>query len=273
MRCWGPLGHDEGVRVHQLFLGVSLSLVGCASVTNVQRADTLGKGNFQVGIEPGVQGAASSGLFVPYPHLDGSFRFGVTDGVDLGVRAGWSFLELQGKFLVTRPGDPKYAVSIAPTVGGIFLGVGGAGASASVGLLNFGLPMLIGFKFGLHELILGPRLQGYYLFGSGGSSSGSATGLLILAGGASVGFAFAVSETLAILPEFGLVVPFLGAAGVSGGSTSTGALGGAGGVIGQFKVGILIGKQRKPIDENAEDSSAPPPPPAVEGPPPPPLPR
>jgi hypothetical protein len=262
------LGHDDGMRVQWLFLGVSSSLLGCASVTNVQRADTLGKGNFQVGVEPGVQAAAAGTAFVPYPHLDGSIRFGVSEGVDLGLRAGWSFLELQGKFLVTRPGDPNYAVSIAPTVGGIF--VGAAGASA--GLLNFGLPVLVGFKFGLNELVLGPRLQGYYVFGSGGTSSTSVGGL-ILAGGGSVGFAISVAETVAIMPELGVVVPFAGSATV-GGSTTGGGLTGAGSLIGQFKVGILIGKQRKPIDPNAEDMSAPPPPPpAFDGPPPPPLPR
>jgi hypothetical protein len=237
--------------------------LGCASVGNVQRADTLGKGNFQVGLEPGVQVAQGGGVVIPYPHLDASFRFGVTEGVDLGVRAGWSFLEAQGKFLVTRPGDPKLAVSIAPTIGGLALGASGS----SVGLLHFALPALIGFKFGDNELVLGPRLQGYYVFaGTTGSGSG---GVFLLGTGATIGYAIQVAESVSIMPELGVVVPVFASAGVTG-STGASSLS-VGGIVGQFKLGILIGKKRKPID--TDDMTPPPsPPPAEPSAPPPPLP-
>lgn len=237
--------------------------LSCASVGNVQRADTIGKGNFQVGLEPGVQVAQSGGLVAPYPHLDASFRFGVSDGVDLGLRAGWSFLEAQGKFLVTKPGDPKLAVSIAPTIGGLSLGIGGA----AIGLLHFALPALIGFKFGDNELVLGPRLQGYYVFAAASGTGGG--GALLLGTGATIGYAFQVSETVSIMPELGVVVPVFGSAGATG---STGASGfGIGGIVGQFKLGILIGKRRKSIDPE-DDLTPPPPPPPEPSSPPPPLP-
>lgn len=243
------------------WLTLAVTALGCASVGNVQRADTIGKGNFQVGLEPGVQVAQISGATVPYPHLDASFRFGVSDAVDLGLRAGWSFLEAQGKFLVTKPGDPKLAVSIAPTIGGIALGVSGS----SIGVLHFALPALIGFKFGDNELVLGPRLQGYYVFAG---SSGSGGGALLLGTGGTIGYAFQVSETVSIMPELGVVVPIFGAVGSTGSSGASSF--GIGGVVGQFKLGILIGKRRKAIDP--DDLTPPPPPPVEPSSPPPPLP-
>lgn len=240
-----------------LWVGVLVLAGGCASVGNVQRADTLGKGNFQVGIEPGVQMVVAGAAVLPYPHLDGSVRFGITDGVDLGVRAGFSFLEAQGKFLVTRPGAPGTIVSIAPTFGGIFLGAGGAGA----GLLHFAVPALIGIPVGQHELVIGPRLQGYYASSVVGAGSAG----LILAPGATVGFAFQASETVALLPELGIVVPVIGSVGAAGVPGVTTA--GIGGAFAQFKVGILIGKRRKPMLEDEELPPPPPPPPGVEPPP------
>lgn len=235
---------------------------GCASVGNVQRADTLGKGNYQVGLEPGVQFGSVGGTTAPYPHLDASFRFGVGEGVDLGVRAGWSFLEAQGKFLLTRPGAPGVMASLAPTFGGIFIGAGGAGA----GLLHFALPCLIGIPFGNHELVLGPRVQGYYGFASASGAGGG--GALVILPGATVGFAFQVTETIAIMPEFGLVVPVLGAVNATGMPTMAGA-GLGGGLLGQFKLGILIGKKRKLAEE---DLPPPPPPPGDSSNEPPPVP-
>ncbi|MDP3235416.1 MAG: hypothetical protein Q8N26_21720 [Myxococcales bacterium] len=244
------------------WLTLAVLALGCASVGNVQRADTIGKGNFQVGLEPGVQVAQVTGVgTIPFPHLDASFRFGVSESVDIGLRAGWSFLEAQGKFLVTKPGDPKLAVSIAPTFGGIALGASGS----TIGILHFALPALIGFKFGDNELVLGPRLQGYYVFGS--AASGGA-GALLLGTGGTVGYAFQVSETVAIMPELGVVVPVFAAAGSTGTMGASGF--GIGGVVGQFKLGILIGKRRKALD--ADDLTPPPPPPNEPSAPPPPLP-
>jgi hypothetical protein len=233
------------------WLVVAVLALGCASVGNVQRADTLGKGNFQVGVEPGVQVAQVAGSTIPYPHLDASFRLGITESVDLGLRAGWSFLEAQGKFLLTKPGDPKLAVSLAPTFGGIALGANGA----SAGLLHFALPALIGFKFNDNELVLGPRLQGYYFFAG---SSGGGGGALVLGPGVTIGYVFQVAETVGIMPELGLFVPVFGAAGATGSGSASGF--GLGGAAGQFKVGILIGKRRKAIEP--EEDMTPPPAPA-----------
>ncbi|MER2561221.1 MAG: hypothetical protein ABTQ32_10895 [Myxococcaceae bacterium] len=217
---------------------------GCASVGNVQRADTLGKGNVQASIEPGVQAVGAGTALIPYPHLDGSVRYGVTESIDLGLRAGWSFLEAQAKFLLTKPGDPKLAVSIAPTFGGIALGSGGS----TIGSLHFAAPVLIGVKFGANELVLGPRLQGYYVFA--GTSTSSGGGVLVLGPGATVGVALGLGDRLTLMPEIGFALPLIGSVSSIGGATTSGA--GLGGFIGQFKLGIMFGKQRGPIEETEE---------------------
>jgi hypothetical protein len=237
--------------IRSLLMVLALTLnVGCASMSSMQTADTLGKGRVQGAVEVGVQGltasanGSSAGIF--YPHIDGAVRFGVSDSIDLGLRAGFSFLELQGKFLLTTPGDPNLAISVAPSIGGIFLGGGTSGPTSSVALLNIALPVLIGFKFnGGHELVLGPRLQDWLVF-AGGAGAGNLFGA-----GASVGFAWRLTDGFALMPELSAVLPFLGSA-VAGTSSGTGVTSGI--AIYQFKLGFLIGRGRQL--KSAEDTEA-----------------
>jgi hypothetical protein len=233
-----------------------LALTGCASISNVQTADTLGKGGYQIGFEPGVLGATSVGAV---PHIDASMRYGVTDGIDIGARAGFSFLELQSKFLLTKPGDPNLAISLAPTVGGLVVGGAAADGSSAAGILNIGVPLLVGFKTkGGSEFVLGPRLQNWVIFAGGsttGGSSGSAA-VYVLGGGLSVGFAARLSDSFILMPEIAAVVPIIGGASVSGSSGGSAFLGQ--GVEFQFKLGLLLGKFR------STEAPLPPPPPPPE---------
>lgn len=265
---------------------------GCASLSNVQTADTLGRGGVQVGIEPGVLGATTSssnvGSNAYIPHVDVSARFGVSPGVDVGFRAGLSFLELQGKFLFTRPGARPLVVSFAPTIGGLVLPANFLSDNPQgFALLNIGLPVLIGYKFkGGSELILGPRLQNLVVLAS---AQGSATQGYGLGVGASVGFALRFGDHFALLPEAAVVAPVYGGAAFST-QFSSGPLN-SGLFLFQFKLGVLLGKFRSveepppayPVQapprqpqyapqrfEPSPYAPAPPPPPT--GPPPPPLP-
>lgn len=259
-----------------LVVAAALGVTGCASLSNVQTADTLGKGNIQVGIEPGLWGGAGSGGTTFLPHVDASIRYGVAERVDIGVRAGSSFLELQSKFLVTTPGDPNIAVSIAPTVGGL-VGVGSTSTSGgSAGLLNIGVPVLIGIKTsGGSEFVIGPRMQNIIFFGGGSGGSGS---VYLMGLGGSLGFFWRIADNFGLLPEVAAVYPVVGAAAASG-AGSTGLQGlSANGVLMQFKLGVIIGGGRKPGSRPNEDlRQAPPPPPPMpppggDAPPPPPPP-
>jgi hypothetical protein len=193
--------------------------------------------------------------------VDASIRYGVAERVDIGVRAGSSFLEFQSKFLLTTPGDPDIAVSIAPTVGGVFVfGSTSATSSAGGGILNIGVPVLIGIKTsGGSEFIIGPRVQNLVFFGGTGANnaSGSGTGYLLGLGG-SLGFFWRIADNFGLLPEISAVYPVVGAASqVAGGLQGVGAQG----AMLQFKLGVIIGGGRKPGQGNPDLQQRPPPPP------------
>lgn len=240
----------------------ALLLAGCASLSNMQMADTLGRGNFQVGVETGTWSAASSKAPISVangnpsflPHVDVAARFGVSDGVDLGLRAGLSFLELQAKFLFTRPGDRHLAVSLAPTAGGLL--VPGSGNAPVQGLLNIAVPVLIGIKTsGGSELVLGPRLQNLILM------SGTSTVYGLGAGG-SIGFAFRFTDNFGLMPEASIVVPILGASAFSS-QLTTSSLTGDGLFLFQFKIGVLVGRFRSVQSTPNDDLKQAPPPAAI----------
>jgi hypothetical protein len=226
---------------------------GCVSVSQVQTADTLGSGKFQFGIEPGVGGAAVisddvGGGSIYYPHVDLSARYGVSDSVDLGVRFGSSLVELQSKFLLTDPRDPGKAISLAPSVSGVFLGSGDS--DSSISYVNVALPLLVGFKTsGGSEFVLGPRVTGTRLSGSALEDNAAVN---ILSVGASVGYALRVTEGFRLMPEVGVSVPVLGEVNTSQ-SDSEVASGFGGGFV-QFKLGFLFGGGR-PINRGASIDS------------------
>lgn len=221
---------------------------GCVSVSQVQTADTLGSGNFQFGIEPGVGGAAvisdeTGGGSIYYPHVDLSARYGVSDSVDLGVRFGSSLVELQSKFLLTDSRDPSKAISLAPSVSGVFLGTGD---DSSISYVNVALPLLVGFKTsGGSEFVIGPRITGTRLSGSA-LEEGAAVNILSVGG--SVGYALRVTEGFRLMPEVGVSVPVLGEVNTTD-SDSEVASGFGGGFV-QFKLGFLFGGGR-PINHSS----------------------
>jgi len=229
----------------QLRMAAALSLgllgSGCASISQVQTADTLGEGKFQFALEPGLARASatdsetSEGTTVNVPQFDLALRYGVTDRLDLGARLGTSLVELQGKYLFTNPENPTLAVSLAPSVSGIFGGIG----SVDVGYVRLALPLLVGFKTsGGSEFVLGPRLDGTrFLAGADGSSAS----LNLLSGGASVGYALRVSEGFRLMPEIAYSRPLAGA--VTAGDESAGGTVNAGGTW-QFRLGFLFGQGR-----------------------------
>ena len=246
------------------------ALAGCASIGSVQSADTLGEGNFQVGVEPGLQLEAPIGLTTTgagvgvYPHGDVAFRYGFTEGMDLGVRAGSSVVELQSKFLLTTPGG-GVKVSLAPSAS-FFV----ATELGSAPGLSLNLPVLVGVPLNRWlELELGPRLQNTVVFAQG--VTGYQLGV-----GTSVGLQVRFHRYFAILPELAFSVPTVLVAATD---TGSGAVGGAGIFQFQFKLGVLIGPSRA---GNAFEGAAPPEevPPAtpaapetvVPAPPPPPIP-
>ncbi len=177
----------------------ALGATGCAATGMVQTAQTVGKGGYEVSIDPGVNGVL--GLPFAGPAFHAAFRYGVTDRIDIGARVGTTLAELQAKFLFTDPANETIAVSIVPAAGVLL--IPGSGFVSGV---NIPIPVLIGFKFGAHELTLGPRFQNSIYFDPTGTVDGS---FYSLGAGLSLGFAAQATESFRILPEFSVVTPIV----------------------------------------------------------------
>ena len=176
---------------------LALGATGCLSGAGmVQTAQTVGQGGYELSLDPGVNAYFNPSTAGAYPMGHVAFRYGVTDRVDLGVRLGSSLAEVQTKFLLTDPANETIAVSLAPAAGALFtFGFNG---------INIVLPLLIGFKFGPHELTLGPRLQNGFVFAPDLSAQSRFN---LFNAGLSLGFAAPVSEKFRILPELSILKP------------------------------------------------------------------
>jgi hypothetical protein len=230
---------------------------GCITTGNVQKAETLGKGRFQFGLEPGayqIVQTQNPGTVVTLPHVDVSARYGISDGVDLGLRLGGSLIELQGKFQLTRPEfGSGFVASFAPTVGGAYAAFG----EARLGYMSVNLPVLLGYHFsGGSELVFGPRIQTLLIFGATNNGQGLAG---VLSPGASIGFAWQITEGFALMPEVSMTVPVVGSVSDLNGNSATGA--GSGGFFTNFKLGLLFGGRR--LDPVPSEAPPPPPPPRM----------
>lgn len=156
-----------------------------------QTAQTVGKGGYEVSIDPAVNGVF--GVLIPAPALHVAFRYGVTDRVDIGARVGTHVAEFQSKFLLTEPSNVDLAVSLVPTAGVSYI----TGAAA-IDAVNIFVPLLIGFKLDADEFTIGPRLQNsIYVHG----------GHYVLSPGVSLGYAAQVADKLRMLPELSIWTP------------------------------------------------------------------
>ncbi len=207
---------------------------GCIAHGPMQRADTIGEGNFQFAAEPGIMGAAAGGTSLFVPAFDISARYGVSDRVDLGVRLGSTGYELMGKFMLNDP-NSDMPISIAPNAAAIGAGGGGAGAFFIYG----NVPVLIGIPMGQNQLVLGPGIQvAAGGAGGGGTGGGAAIGFQP---NLTTGFNLRVADGLQLHPELYLGLPLGAAIGTGGGSA-----GSSNGILYGFRFAIIGGKHRNP---------------------------
>jgi len=195
---------------------------------SIQRADTLGQGNHQVAVEPGVlYTAASPGQYSVVPTTNVAVRYGVSERVDLGIRAGMAAYELSIKYQLTQPKTHRAAMlSVAATFGAVPF------ARSIYGWAN--VPLLIGIPIQQHQLVLGPR--GIYHF------AGKHDWLMV---GTSVGFALQITPKVTLMPEITTVLPASlgnGWAGDSPFSTFSKPQ-----AFTKFELGLLFGKAKKGV--------------------------
>lgn len=169
----------------------------CVSTSSVQTAETLGRGRFQVALEPGVTAVGQTERpFAFAPLADLSVRYGLFERMDVGARVGQAGLEVQARVMVT-PREWALLVAVAPSIAGSLrldqrLAVTGLLTTAA-------LPLLIGVRLGAHQLVLGPRVQVV--------TAAPAGSLLPLAGG-SLGLALQLSPAVTLMPELSVLVPW-----------------------------------------------------------------
>jgi hypothetical protein len=205
-------------------------LGGCATLGTFQGAETLGKGGWEVGIEPSMWAGVSSEGSLLYPHAAVSSRVGLGDRFDIGGRLGSSGVELTTKVALSEPGA-DVPIAIAPSFGGMAVSVGTSSAS----VLALHVPVLFGIRTGENELVLGPKV---HLYSFGASAGGGASGGALWSAGGSVGYLARLGPTVGLVPELAFAVPLF-ATGAEGAESAVGL--GKGALV-QVGMGILIGR-------------------------------
>jgi len=239
-----------------LTVAAAVLSTGCLTIGASQPASTMGKGNIQGGVEGQFWGnvTSQSGLLW-LPNVAGHLRFGVSDHVDLGVRAGFNGLELQGKFMLTDPESTFVFSLITTPQGGYLPGTSNMMTGMTTAHLGrFAVPFggLFGIKLGNHELVFGAREVNDLYFLRDNFPGAPTTQVFLIGLGASAGIALRLGNSFILMPEFAIQAPIWASV------TSRFGTGSAFGTPGiQFSAGVtcIFGKMKPRRD-------APPPPPA-----------
>ncbi len=219
--------------------GRSLALVcttlllstGCVTMGTFETAHTIGAGRTQWALEPSYWGASGSGGGEYLPSAAVAIRYGISDSAELGARLGFNGIDLLTKFQLMG-GRDQFTLSLAPSVGGVFLT---GTSSGGIGMVQ--VPLLIGIPLGSSELVLSPKVHDLFVFAS---DSGGSSVVQVLSVGAGVGLALRLGDSFQLLPEVTVLKPMTGAAASNGSSTEVSSLDNAG-VLMQFGVGFLFG--------------------------------
>lgn len=176
-----------------------LVLNGCASVSILQSAETVGRGRWEVAAEVSSQAQVGTDSLSLYPMGGIAGRYGVTDAFDVGARIGPSGTELNAKVMLT-PRTGGAIVSIAPLVAGTFWIPGGV----RLGTAQAAIPVLIGIPLSPRlELILAPRVHDSLFFLEAGQAGATVNTFFA---GLAVGVAVQLGR-FKIIPDVGFLAP------------------------------------------------------------------
>lgn len=174
---------------------------GCATLGTLQTANTLGAGNFQMGLEPAFEMGVGTPQPIYVPRFDLALRYGVADRVDLAGRIGSTGLELGAKFQLTDPADKGLVLSLAPSVAGGAVPI----PDNPIGVVYVTLPLLLGVGVGHgHQLVFAGKVANWMLLGDIGLSSLVLDELVV---GGSVGFVLKLHEKFRLMPEVSVMRP------------------------------------------------------------------
>jgi hypothetical protein len=167
---------------------------GCYSFTAVGRARTLDKKGLELFAAPGVRAIATpSGDANIRPTIDLGGRYGVTDRVDLGLRAGEWGASAAARVQLHRGASKASGVDVLVAPGLAY---------TLTDKLAIELPCVVGINLrGEHQIIIAPRVVYQARFGVGDLDHPAQFVFV----GASVGFVLQASRHVAFMPEFGML--------------------------------------------------------------------
>ena len=198
----------------------------------MQSANVLGRGHYQLALEPSAFGLYGPSNPSTFPALNVRAQLGINERVDLGIRVGGTGIEILSKYQITDPASPGLILSVAPSAGSFVV----LSPEVQGGIVYAQLPMLLGVPVGRHQLILGPKAQEWLMIGSSRGVGGFVNELNV---GGTVGFLLAVTDHFKLLPEVGLLYPLLESLSYSGVSGTSVA--GKNGVFTQVGLGVIFG--------------------------------
>ena len=246
-------------------LGAAAS--GCLTIGAAQPASTMGKGRIQGGVEGSIwayattsNNAGNSSGVQWLPSVNGFLRFGVSDHVDLGFRAGGTFLELQSKFMFTDP-ESRFVFSLAPSLHGYFLPsiTDNTGRSTpNTGSLAIPVPLMFGIKLGNHELVFTAREVNQLYFLRDNYPGAPTTQAFAVALGTSAGIALRLGESFILMPELSVQTPIWVSVTNQFGTGSA-----FGSPLVQFTGGVscIFGRMKPRTGQPVVEEGPPPPPP------------
>ncbi len=188
--------------------GLVSAASGC-SFSTLTTASNMTEGESQFIVAPGVTRYQRSGgepLWVPQVELGG--RYALSDQVEVGGKVWLPGVQLDCKVGLVGVDDAqqgsssRFHVALDPTVGylGGFSGTPDGGNVLHI--LTFGLPVLLGWEFGPHELVVAPRIVDEIWTGSGADDMTAN----IVSLGTSVGFSWQPLPGFRVIPEVSLGV-------------------------------------------------------------------
>lgn len=180
-------------------LPILFALAGCASITSGQRAETLGKGRFELAVESSYRADIERDALIGFPLIGVAGRVGVSDRVDLGARVGSAGVGASSRIALRR--GAAVSLAIAPSIDLVHARDQGIGFDT----VETALPLLASYRLspGL-ELLASPRLHSSLLRVEWSDTSTVHT----FGVGSGFGAAFRV-ERAWVIPELGLLWPFV----------------------------------------------------------------
>jgi len=180
--------------VRALACATALLACSCYSFTTIGRARTLPKRGLELFAAPGIRAIATpSGDPNIRPTIDVGARYGASDRVDVGIRAGEWGAAAAGRIQLVRGATKETGVDVLVAPGLAY---------TLTDKLAFELPVAFGINLrGENQIVLAPRFVHQMRFGVGDLDRPAQFVFL----GASLGFVWQIGRNVALMPEFGML--------------------------------------------------------------------